>query len=729
MRQVNGRDASMTATGMANQTRARARRLAMTVVLALGALFAAPAGVQAAASDWASHEHGKLRLISAGQTVGESGTLRLGLDFKLADGWKIYWRSPGEAGYPPKLDVSGSTNLADVEIRWPVPHRFELFGLQTFGYGKRIVLPVDARAKDPDKPVRVNANVDYLTCADICVPRRAELAITIPPGGAKPGDHAHLIETYRARVPGEGAGAGLGLQSVGMDGTEAVTVTLRASPPLAKPDAVIENAKGHSFGKPEVTLADGGKRADLRLPVRSAKDAPALTGQTVTLTVFDGDRGLERRITLGEPLDADGTVPGGDGSGGNAAGGSGTPWTAVAGMLGLALLGGLILNLMPCVLPVLSLKLIAVVDHGGEGRRQTRIGFLASAAGIVVSFLGFAVGAIALQGMGEAVGWGMQFQHPAFLVAMTLVVTGFACNLFGLFEIPMPRVVGAAASRVGGNSALVTHFATGVLATLLATPCSAPFLGTAVGFALSRGVGEILAIFTALGIGLALPYLLVAALPGLASHMPRPGRWMLRVKQVMGLLLVGTAVWLLTVLAAQRGTEVAIALAGLVVAGSALIALRGRIAPALGRRAVPAGLAVVAVAAFATPPSLGSAPATRGGADGEWRALDTARIDRLVGDGKIVFVDVTAEWCITCKVNKTAVIDSTRIQRLLDRDGVVRMRGDWTRRDSRIAAYLATFERYGIPFNAVYGPDAPDGIVLPEVLTRRAVVDAVDQAG
>jgi len=714
-------------------------RAAVLAVLALACVLAAPADARATASDWASHEHGKLRLISAGRTVGGSDNLRLGLDFKLADGWKIYWRSPGDAGYPPKLDLSGSENLADATIRWPVPHRFELFGLQTFGYGKRIVLPVDARAEDPSEPVTVEAAVDYLTCADICVPRRAELAITIPPGPPEPGAHAHLIDTYRARVPGEGAGAGLDLRSVGLDEADAVTVRLRASPPLNSPDAVIENATGYSFGKPEVSLADGGKRATLRLPVRSGEDAPALEGQTVTLTVFDGERGLERRITLGEPLSepqgerdaaapATGTTTGGGSGPGTAAGSTGTTWTAFAGMLGLALLGGLILNLMPCVLPVLSLKLIAVVDHGGEDRRRTRIGFLASAAGIVVSFLGFALGAIALRAMGQTVGWGMQFQHPAFLVAMTLVVTGFACNLFGLFEIPTPRTVGNAARRLGGDSALVTHFGTGVLATLLATPCSAPFLGTAVGFALSRGVGEILAIFTALGIGLALPYLLVAARPGLAAHMPRPGRWMLRVKQVMGLALAGTAVWLLTVLAAQRGADVALALAALVLVGCAVIALRGRIAPVTGRRGVPAALAVVAVAAFATPPSLGSAPAT-GQADGAWRALDTERIEGLVADGKTVFVDVTAEWCITCKVNKAAVIESARIQRLLDRDDVVRMRGDWTRRDSRIAAYLATFERYGIPFNAVYGPDAPEGIVLPEVLTRGAVERAVDEAG
>jgi suppressor for copper-sensitivity B len=711
-------------------TRRSPGRLA-AAVLALLVLALAPQAAGAAASDWARNEQAALRLIAAGETVGNQGELRLGLDFDMAEGWKIYWRSPGEAGYPPEVDWSGSENLADATIHWPVPHRFELFGLQTFGYGKRVVLPVTARAQDPGEPVRLKAKVDYLTCADICVPRTAELALTLPPGAPEPAEHAHRINTYMAQVPGEGAAAGLSLRSVRLTDGPGLVIRARAAPAFDDPDAVIEGAEGYRFGKPEVRLEDGGARARLRLPATAeGTDPPGLAGQTVTLTLFDGERGLAREITLGEALaDAGGPIASAAGGGPDA----GTPagWRALAGMLGLAVLGGLILNLMPCVLPVLSLKLIAVVNHGGAARRRTRIGFLASAAGILVSFLGFGVGAIVLQGLGTAVGWGMQFQQPAFLVAMTLVVSVFACNLFGLFEIPMPRTIARAADRMGGDSGLLTHFLTGVLATLLATPCSAPFLGTAVGFALSRGAVEILAIFTALGVGLALPYLAVAAAPGMATALPRPGKWMLRVKQVMGLALAGTGVWLLTVLAAQRGVETAVVLGALVLAGALLITLRARVADLLGRRALPAMLAAIAVVAFATPPGLGSAPAEPSGGDGGdgvWRTLDAARIDTLVDAGKVVFVDVTAEWCITCKVNKAAVIETEAIQRRLDRPGVVRMRGDWTRRDDRIADYLARFERYGVPFNAVYGPEAPEGITLPEVLTQQAVTRALAKA-
>lgn len=705
----------------------------------LAATVPAPAGRAAdastpAASPWAAHEHGRLRLVSAGETVG-GDSLRLGLHFRLQPGWKIYWRSPGEAGYPPQVDWSGSRNLAEAALRWPVPHRFELFGLQTFGYGGEVVLPVAARAEDPGEPVVLRAAVDYLTCAEICVPRQAQLNLTLPPGAATPSAHAHLIDKFRARVPGAGAASGLSLERAaltgdggGEDGPPALTVTVvSASAPFESPDAVVEGAAGYSFAKPRVELRDGGRRAVLRLPAEAGPTAEGgLDGREVTLTVFDGVRGLERDITLRR----EGAAIGG-GAAGPRDGGSPAGPLRYAAVLGLAVLGGLILNLMPCVLPVLSLKLLKAVGHGGRELRHVRASFLASAAGILASFMVLAAGAIALQAAGMAVGWGMQFQQPAFLVALTLVVTLFACNLVGLFDIPLPR---ALADSLGtahqGQAGMTGHFLTGALATLLATPCSAPFLGTAVAFALSRGPAEIVAIFAALGVGLALPYLAVAAVPSAAARMPRPGPWMVTVKRILALALAGTGVWLLSVLAAQDGLAAALAVGGLMAALGVVLGLRA-LAPGRLRRAAPLAVLVIAAAAFAAPPGLGSAPvrAPDGQPGSSWRPLDAGEIDRLVAGGQVVFVDVTADWCITCKVNKAVVIDSEAVQARLDGKDVVRMRGDWTRPSEEIADYLAGFGRYGIPFNAVYGPQAPDGIALPEILTKSAVLEAIERAG
>ncbi|WP_200343199.1 protein-disulfide reductase DsbD family protein [Rhodovibrio sodomensis] len=723
-------------------------RLAPLAMLAALLLAAAPP-LQAASSDWASNEQGRLRLVSASQGTGASAQLRLGLQFQMADGWKIYWRSPGEAGYPPQVDWSGSQNLETAKIRWPVPHRFELFGLQTFGYAGEVVLPVDARAQDPSKPVRVEAKVDYLTCAEICVPRKATLALTLPADAGGPSQQAHLIDQFRDRVPGEGAAAGLDLRQARLvsGGDQPVLeLTTHAQPPFRSPDAIVEGLPETKFGKPAVTLNDGGREAVLRLTGERGRLAEGtLAGKTVTVTLFDGKRGLERQITLGADRADAGAVstasPGGTDTGG------GLTWTGprvaaadYAAILGLAVLGGLILNLMPCVLPVLSLKLLSVIGQGGRERRHVRQSFLASAAGIVTCFLLLAAGAAGLKAAGLAVGWGVQFQQPLFLVALTLILTLFACNLFGVFEIQLPGRLTDRLARAGGAPAapghregLAGHFATGMFATLLATPCSAPFLGTAIGFALSRGLLEILAIFLALGIGLALPYLAVAAVPALAAKLPRPGRWMIAVRRVLGVALAGTAVWLLSVLAAEDGQLTALVVAGLLVALGALIALRLKLAGGL-RRAVPAGAAVLALAAFAAPltlqaPADARGPATAGAEDAaDWRPLDRGAIDRLVADGKVVFVDVTAEWCITCQVNKKLVLDSETVQARLDQPGVVRMRADWTKPSDRIANYLASFGRYGIPFNAVYGPGAPDGIALPELLNTSGVLDAIERA-
>jgi len=709
----------------------RTPSLPVRLALAIAALFAAPGAAQAAASDWADNEHARVRLVAAADSVAGE-TLHLGLQAEMADGWKIYWRSPGDAGYPPRVDWGESANLESAERRWPVPHRFQLFGLQTFGYKDSVILPIAAKAGDPDEPVKLRANVDYLVCADTCVPHQAELALTLPPGEGAPSEHAHAIDRYRARVPGLGAETGLTLSDAKLTRTgeePRLTVAVRAQPPLQSPDAVVEGLKAVEFGPPEVALHDGGERAVLRLPGERVGDGEGLAGKQVTLTVFDGNRGLEREITLerGElPAAAGGGSSGGAGGSGTAVpGGAGAgEWLAV---LGLALVGGLILNLMPCVLPVLSLKVLSVVGQGGQSRADVRASFLASVAGIVVSFWVLAAAAGALKAAGMAVGWGIQFQQPLFLVAMVVIVTLFAANLAGFFEIQLPARLAGHADAATRREGLSGHFLTGAFATLLATPCSAPFLGTAVAFALARGWLEIGAIFTALGVGLALPYLAVAAAPGMATRMPRPGRWMLRVKQVLAVALAATGVWLLSVLAAQEGTATALVVGAMMVALAALLGARPRV-PAAWRRAVPVAVMVLAAGAFAAPVAVdtrASAPAATGG----WAPLDRERIDTLVDDGRVVFVDVTAEWCITCQVNKANVIRAEAVQERLHADGVTPMRGDWTSRSDRIAKYLADNGRYGIPFNAVYGPGAPDGIVLPELLTQGGVLTAIERAG
>ncbi len=708
--------------------RARNRNF-LPILLGIGAIlglavlgYGAPA--RAAAGPWLDQEQARLRLI-AGDRIDE--TVRVGLQFALQPGWKIYWRAPGDAGYPPTVDWSDSDNLAKAEMLWPVPHRFSLFGLETFGYSDEVVLPVDGRMERPGETVRLRANVDYLICEQICIPRQAMLSLDLPPGVSASSSEGALIDSYRTLVPGDGTAVGLSLQGAMLTGDmekPVLRVTASSQTPFQTPDVLIEAPPGFSFGKPETELRDGGMIAVLDLPVVGAPAQAVLEGKRLTLTVTDGQRGMEREVVARFADSASG------GAGGLA---------ALASVLGLAFLGGLILNLMPCVLPVLSLKLLAVAKQSGRARGDIRAGFLASAAGILVSFLVLAGAAIALKSLGLRVGWGIQFQQPLFLAAMALVVTLFAYNLFGFFEISLPRwaaalgVSGSAPGKaVSARRQLGNHFLTGAFATLLATPCSAPFLGTALGFALARGPSEIVLIFSTLGLGLALPYLLIAASPRLIGWLPRPGAWMVILKRILGLALAGTAVWLLSVLVAQVGLVATFGVGALLI-GLGLVLWHGH-AGGERRFATPALAGILAVAAVALPAALAERagqgePAQISVATGEWQPFEPDRIAGLVAQGKIVFVDITADWCITCRVNKALVLDKEQVLERLKADNVIAMRGDWTRPSDEISRYLERFGRYGIPFDAVYGPGSPAGVALPELLSVDEVLQMLDRAG
>ena len=498
-----------------------------------------------------------------------------------------------------------------------------------------------------------------------------------------------------------------------------MTVVATAREPFSAPDIFVEGPEGSFFGRPEVSLSDGGRQAVVSVSGGGFEVPVDAKGVPLILTLVDGDRMLEE-MTTGTPVAlASMLLTRTDGG------------TSIWFILLLALAGGFILNLMPCVLPVLSLKLLSVVGQGGRDARDVRRGFIASATGITFSFLLIAAALVALQSAGVAIGWGIQFQQPVFLVAMTLIVALFASNLFGFFEITLPSVFSDIAGSAADGHSLGGHFLTGAFATLLATPCSAPFLGTAVGFAISRGPSEIFGIFFVLGLGLSLPYLCVAAVPKLATRLPRPGNWMNWLRRILGLALAATGVWLITVLVAQIGAETAISIAALILLMVAVIALKQMPESRLGRHAgkVSATLAVVAllVGAIASPlETATSAPSAA------WRTFDKGELQRLVASGKTVFVDVTADWCLTCQVNKKLVLETAPVAGWLDRDDVIPMRADWTRPDPAISGYLASFGRYGIPFNAVYGPKASNGIALPELLTSDIIVEiantATDQA-
>jgi len=701
--------------------------------------------VEAGASPWADEGESKLRLVAATTAVGEGDSVSMGLEFRLKPDWKIYWRSPGDAGLPPHLDWRGSTNLAAAEVFWPAPRRYSAYGLETVGYEKNVLLPVTVQLQRPGRALSLKARVDYLVCKEICIPRRTDLAFNLPAGDAMSTSFAPLIARYAALVPGPHEGGELAVERIeelGAGEKTRLSITARSGRPFADLDVFVEGQPGFWAGAPKIRRLAEGRVAVLTLAAGMVSAATqddgmgsaTLVGMPLTVTLVESnvestvdtaaqnppERALETRLTVVAR-----TETGGLGG--------------LLGILVIAFLGGLILNLMPCVLPVLSLKLLGVVGHGGGETGAVRRSFLATSVGILFTFMVLASLTVVLRMAGLSVGWGIQFQQPVFLSAMAVLLTLFACNLWGFFEIPLPGWMGDLALRHSGHSqgraqSLGGQFLTGAFATLLATPCSAPFLGTAIGFTMARGAPETYVVFFALGLGFAAPYLTIVAAPQLATRLPRPGPWMVSLRRFLGLALALTALWLISILAAQVSVDAAANVAVLLLALGAVLWGQAGENPriALPRLLLQLAAALLVFAVLVAPGRFEEVATPPLPPDHFWQPFDRAAIPALVASGRVVLVDVTAQWCLTCQVNKKLALESGEVVQLFDtlsdHGGVIAMRADWTRRDDDIAAYLAGFWRFGIPFNVVYGPAAPRGSVLPELLTPARVVKAINRA-
>ncbi|MEM7299571.1 MAG: protein-disulfide reductase DsbD domain-containing protein [Pseudomonadota bacterium] len=669
--------------------------------------FAIATGARAAETEWQDFDHSSVRLITASDTAGDGSFVRAGLHFKLPDNWKVYWRTAGEAGFPPSFDIENAPDIDRIAIEYPAPVRFNILGIESAGYKNEVVYPLKIFRKDPAAPLKINVAVNYLVCDEICVPNLVDLKLDLPAGRNAPSSQAHLINQYAGKSPVAVEQSPAATVLLWQDGKDGVLQVSLASPQFDGTNELFVEGKDFPwFWKPDIrpSATGAGVTVVARAPDTQVADFDA---KPFTFTVLGGGQALQfssmPEIVGAPPAEAG---------------------VSLVVILGFAFIGGFILNFMPCVLPVLSMKLMTVLSHQGEERSVTRLNFLASAAGVIAAFLVLAAGLAGLKAAGASIGWGIQFQQPVFLVFMSLVLVLFAANMFGFFEIVLPSGLATRFSSIGHGSSPGSHFATGAFATLLATPCSAPFLGTAVSFALSRTTADIFLVFAVLGIGLALPYLLIAAFPGIVRYLPKPGNWMNWLRRILSLALLATAIWLMSILWAQTGALVAgVVLAALILL-FALPAFSGRLKGA----SVPAIIAIAALALIFTGFAERSSLARSGNEIDDrivWQKFDPTLIAGLVADNKIVFVDITADWCLTCIFNKRSVLSREEIQALFERQDVVAMKGDWTNPDPVISAYLAENGRYGIPFNAVYSPKTPKGTALPELLTVKAVKSAM----
>lgn len=668
-------------------------------------------------------------LVPETMSVAAGQTLTVALKLEMAPEWHTYWINPGDSGLPTRIQWTLPAGFEAGPIQWPVPERIAVGPITSYGYDGEAwllsELKVPATAVVGSR-VQLAARVDWLECKELCLPGKAQLALELPVAAQATPDpaHAEAFTQARARLPlrtplwkGEA-----------LAGAKAIALSFSEAPGAGAVEQFFPlQLELVDYAAPqEATTAGAGLRV-----VFSRAANPAALPATLEGVVRTADgRGFLVSVPLREGA-ADAVAPPKArpeaGSHGAAAGGPSLP---VA--LGFAFVGGLLLNLMPCVLPVLSLKVLSFVKHGGEGG-ALRHG-LAFTAGVLVFFWALAGALLALRAGGEQIGWGFQLQSPPFVAFLASLFLLLALNLFGVFEM------GESLSSVGGNaprSGLAGSFWGGALATLTATPCTAPFMGSALGFALAQPAAVNFAVFTALGAGMAAPYLTLSASPRLLKRMPKPGRWMETFKQLMGFVLLGTVVFLAWLFGRQTGVDgVAALLGALVLVGMAAWAYGRGTAPGAGGRSRLVALASAALLLGAglalgmTQPQraadVGSSSATSGGL--QWEAWSPERLAELRAAGRPVFVDFTADWCLTCQVNERVALASPEVAARFQAEGVTLLKADWTLRDERITRALAEYGRQGVPVYVLYGRDASrPHRLLPEILDAATILKALDE--
>ncbi len=621
---------------------------------------------------------------------------RILLDVALESGWKTYWHSPGEGGIAPQ--ILWDEPVGDFQWRWPAPRHFEVAGLSTQGYQGEVRFPLSLNYP-AGQPLKGTLRLS--TCSNVCI--LTDFPFTLAVDGQTPAGFdfgwAKAISNLPQPLPAA-TRVELGYQH------NQLQLRAERAEGWQSPTLFIDALEGAEFGKPVLEVE--GNTLIARVPVSDGwqGDAPDLRGQSLGLLLTSGEQVWQTKGSIGEALV------------------SPAPSQPLLWLLGAALLGGLILNLMPCVLPVLALKLGTVLQHQVREQGIVRKQFLAASAGIIVSFWVLAAMSTLLRATQGAVGWGIQFQSAGFIGFMVLVTLLFCANLLGLFEIRLPSNLNTRLATSGGNG-LGGHFLQGSFATLLATPCSAPFLGTAVAFALAAPLGQLWLIFTALGIGMSLPWLLVAALPRLALWLPKPGRWMGRLRILLGLMMLGSSLWLASLLGSHLGNmQVYWLMAAM------LLALLIGIIWRYGMRGFTLALSLSALVGAAL--LLGGAFTAHGTGSIDrvvWQPLSERAITDALAQNKRVFVDVTADWCVTCKANKYNVLLRDEVQNALSAPDVVALRGDWSKPDDTIAAFLRQRGAAAVPFNQIYGPGLPQGEILSPLLDKADLLTLLNQAG
>ena len=683
----------------------------------------------AAASDVVTTPRLEARLVAERTGVpAAGGTIALGLSQVMQPGWHTYWRNPGESGEPTTLAWTLPQGITASEINWPHPERIPFGELANYGYSNRVLLPVDVTLPAglvPGTQVTLRVEAAWLACKDICVPENATLELTLPVVEGEPQANPQWRDDFaRAR---EAQPLKDGPFSARFD-VRAGNVTLYFEPPAGariEPEGILFFPFTRGLIKasaPQVPQAAGDGFA-MRLPPGWRLRDPAQLEATkaiegvLVVPARDGSPARAFELSL-----ARGAVP-------ETATAPAAASTSFLEASLFAVLGGLILNLMPCVFPILSMKALSLV-HSSQKDRPWVDG-LVYLAGVMVTFAGLAGVLLWLRSLGEDVGWGFQLQSPLSVAILAYVLALVGFSLSGLFTLGTS--LQGTGQGLAGKSGLVGTFFTGVLAVVVAAPCTAPFMGVAMSFAFTQSAPVTIAVFLALGFGLALPWVLFSAVPALVRLLPRPGDWMERFRQFLAFPMYGAVAWLVWVLSQQVDPE------GLfrVMIGIVLLGLGAWAFGNLQQRASLigfvlfvgglAGAAGLLAMPFGAPRALQAAAAGEEGASSHAfsEPYTATRLEALRAEGKPVFVNLTAAWCVSCLYNERVALSTEAVRKAFSETGTVYLVGDWTNRNAEISALLRQYGRDGVPLYLYFPAGGGDPIVLPQLLTESIVINAV----
>ena len=607
-------------------------------------------------SDWKVSSAGENKVLQMRLTSSTEGTeglkeIPISLEVITNPGWKIYWRYPGDSGLPTEINFNNSSNLNSFQIFWPAPFRFSTFGIDTFGYEGQIIFPINVIPEIVNEMINLNTQISLLACNEICIPFQEEISLQIPKTTSRPNINTRVRAQFLSLVP----------RKIPSDKYSFGEVLLTKDGILLKNpkfpnkdfDIFVENDNGINFGKPI-------KKGNNFLLPKLNNDIYEFKKYLLNFTFVSSNISFEQQIILKKEIENKNLN---------------TWFFEIIIYLIISFLGGLLLNIMPCVLPVISLKLTSIIDKNEIEIEKVRKSFLITSSGIISSFILLAATLISLKYFGHSISWGMQFQNSYFLFLMSLVILAFGLNMLNVFEIYLPnKILNLLTIKHQGN---LDDFLRGFLTTLLATPCSAPFVGTAITFAFSESYLNMLSIFFFMSLGLAFPWLSIAIFPKTLSYLPSPGKWMVLVKYILGSGLLITSIWIFSI--------------------------------------------------FLTSLNYNFNFYYQSQKDDHIITWEKGLANKLAKDGQVVLVDITADWCLTCKLNKYTIFNNKILNQEIKKGNIKFVQADWTLPDQKILDFLGENGRYGIPFNIVYGPKKVNGIVLPEVISVQSLLRVIEK--